>query len=162
MACLSFRPWRALVAGWRLFGAEVGAARALQEVAAEGRQVAQLGRGRLEDGLGQHRVILHDCGVLGSIVQLDQRADAQRSASQRLDPLELGDTRDIDDALQRHDPEPHPVQEFGAARQKHGAGVGAEGDRLVRTVGARVSEGVHQPALPLAAAAAFTASTICG
>ena len=84
IACVSFSPWRAAQPepGTRLLQGSVLLRRGSRgsgcaaRVASDGGQVAQLRRGRLEDGLGQHRVLAHDGGMLRDVVQLDQRADA--------------------------------------------------------------------------------------
>ena len=66
----------AFVAGRRRV-VEISAARALQEIAARRRHVAQLLRGAGQNGAGQHRIALLDQRVIGEIGVAHQRADAQ-------------------------------------------------------------------------------------
>ena len=74
----------ALVAGRRRV-VEVGAARALQQVAAGRRHVAQLLRGARQDRARQQRIALLDQRVVGEVGVRHERADAQAAVGGFLD-----------------------------------------------------------------------------
>ena len=113
-----------------LLGAEVGAAGALQHVAAERGPVADLrGRG-LQARRGQGARVRDDERVLADLVQRGERADAQGPAMPAVagDAAQLVEAADVDDPLGCGDAQPHPVQQLGAAREDGGVVVGERGD----------------------------------
>ncbi len=78
------RTGRAFVAG-RANVVEIVAARALVQVAAVGRGVAQLRARPGQDRGGEQRVVLDDQGVPGRVGVAHQRAQAQPAVGQALD-----------------------------------------------------------------------------
>ena len=133
----------ALVAG--LVGVvEVGAARALQQVAGGGGLVAQLARGAGQQRARQHAVVAPHALVGGQVGVAHQRADAQAALRRRLDLVER-QAVDVDQVRGRLDLQLHQVEQVGAA-----------GDELARRAcaataaaasagrcGALVGEGLH-------------------
>jgi hypothetical protein len=90
----------------------------LQHVAAERRAIADLRRCGLETGIRERgRVRPHEI-VLADGVERRERADDELVAVP-LDPIEIRDPLDVDDALGLRDAEPHPVEELGAAGDQH-------------------------------------------
>ncbi len=67
----------ALVAGERLAAPKIGAAGSLQEIAADGRHVAQLLRGRLPQRFRKRRIVLHQPRIGGDVAHARQRAEHQ-------------------------------------------------------------------------------------
>jgi hypothetical protein len=106
----------ALVAapGERRLGAEIRAARLLQHIAAEGRAVANLDRGSLQAGLGQHRRVLANEGVRADLAQRGAGADDDLLPVS-LNGVERGKPPDIDDPGRRRNTQPHPVQDLRSA-----------------------------------------------
>ena len=103
----------ALVA--RLVGVvEVGAARALQQVARGRRHVAQLAGGAGQQRAREHAVVAPDARIGGEIGVADQRADAQAAVRRRLDLVEA-EAVDVDQVRRRLDLELHQIEQVGAA-----------------------------------------------
>jgi hypothetical protein len=110
----------ALVA--RLVGVvEVGATRALQEIAGGGRPVAQLSRRAGEQGARQHRVVAPHATVGGEVGIAHERADAQTAVVRLLDPVEI-QTIDVEQMRRRFDFELHEVEQVGTAGDELRAG----------------------------------------
>ena len=126
----------ALVAARSVVVVEIGAARTLEQVAADGRHVADLRRCAREDRPGQHRIarphqpMLGDCGVARS------GADPQPAAG-LLDDV-ARQSRHVD---QRHGPLDrlaHQVDQVGAAAEILGVRHARRGARHQRHRSARV------------------------
>ena len=106
-------PRLAFVAGRRDV-VEIGAARALQEIAAGGRHVAQLLRGAGQQRARQHRIAPLHQRVIGEIGVAHERADAKPAACGLLDLVERkpGDVDQLGRPLDIH---LHQVDQIGAA-----------------------------------------------
>ena len=77
-------PGAALVAGGKVGGiAEIGAARALHQIAADGRHVADLRRSRLPQRFRDGGEAALDVGMVGDVAHLGQRADGGAAARRR-------------------------------------------------------------------------------
>jgi hypothetical protein len=137
----------ALVAG--LVGVvEVGAARALQQVAGGGRLVAQLARGAGQQRARQHAVVAPHALVGGQVGVAHQRADAQAAfgvGSILSSARPLTSTR----CGRRLDLQLHQVQQVGAAGDELGAGLRATAAAAsAGELRAFVGEGFHVLAPP--------------
>ena len=131
------RAGMALVACLERRVVEVVAAGALQQIAADGRHVAQLGRRAGQQCLGQQRVAVAHGAVVGQGGVAHHRADAQTAVGQG------GDSRqwqpaDVDQVTRRFNATLHQIEQVraaadeGASRRLHGAdGVGNRGGALV-------------------------------
>ena len=108
---------------------EVRAARALQEIAADRRGIAQLRRRARQRRLGNERES-GEARVAGEVRIADQRADPQGAVGQRLDAVEPGETADMDELGGTADAHFHEIDEIGAAGEKGRARLGAGRDRL--------------------------------
>lgn len=129
-AAIRFSPAPTLVAGLGDV-LEVGAARALEQVAADGGEVAQLARGAREQRLGEHRVALTHAPVGRELGVSRGRTDPQAAVGALLD--RLVQPRDVDQAHRRLDAEAHQVDEVGASAEvadlAAGGGLGGGRDR---------------------------------
>ena len=103
----------AFVAGRRNV-VEVGAARALQEVAADRRHVAQLLRGAGQQRARQHRIAPLHHWVIGKIGVAHERPDAKAAACGLLDLVERK-PGDVDQLRRPLDVHLHQVDQIGAA-----------------------------------------------
>jgi hypothetical protein len=105
--------------------AEVGAARALENVASEARHVAQLRARREIERLRDHRKVVADVGVRGGVGHSHQRAKPQ-AVGGALDLAERGiaEAVDVDHGVRLHDVELHRIDEGGAAGEKGRLAVG--------------------------------------
>ena len=136
----------ALVAGKRLAAAEIGAARALQEVAANGRHVAQLLRRRPPQRFRERRILGHEPAD-----RLPRRSSApgrRRPARAPLVsmPSSSAEPGDIDDVAGRLDVELHQIVERGAAGQKaRAAAAGRDGacTASAAVFALHIGEGLH-------------------
>ncbi|OSY50702.1 hypothetical protein BG846_03678 [Streptomyces fradiae ATCC 10745 = DSM 40063] len=123
---------------------EVGAAGALEEVAAGGGRVAELGGGAGEQGAGDGGVAGPYQGVRGEVAVADGGARAQPAVGQLLDGVER-QAGDVDEGVGGLDAQLHQVDQVGAAGEVAGAGAaGVGGRRLLDGAGADVREGLHR------------------
>jgi hypothetical protein len=127
------RPGHALVAGLgRVI--EVGAARALQQVAARRGLVAKLRRRAGENGLREQRITAAHAHVGGSRAVGDQRTNAQAALRRLFNAIKRQAT-DVDELRRRLDLQLHEVDEIRAPGDELGRGPGgrcAGGRDLVR------------------------------
>ena len=122
---------------------EVVAARALQEIAAGRRHVAQLLRGAGHDRAGEHRIALLDQRVIGEIGVAHERADAQAAAGRVFDLLQR-QPRDVDQLGRPFDVHLHQIDQIGAAGDEFRVRIAGDLAYRVRdVVGARVLEVDH-------------------
>ena len=131
----------ALVAG-QVGAAEVAAAGALQEVAADGREVAHLRRRAGLDRLGQRRPVAPDLGMAGDVGQAGQRADTQRVGARigpGLDAVER-QAADVDQLPGRGRALLEKLQQVGAAGDERRVGMGG-GERQRRALARRAMIG---------------------
>jgi hypothetical protein len=135
---------------------EVAAPRALQQVPADARHVAQLSRGAQLQRLRDHRVVLPHGGIGRDVTHPLQRTDVQTLVVQgdavQREPV------DVHDALGGHHLELHQVDQGGAAGQERRLRPGAP-DRLAHR--ARLGEGVG-PHQRITCCASRIASTMRG
>jgi hypothetical protein len=130
---------------------EVQAARALQQVAARGGEVAQLAGRPGDQRLRQRRVALAHQRVRRQVGVAHRRAEAQPAAVQLLHLAER-QPRDVDQQRGRGDPELHVVDEVGAAGQIRGVrALRDERDGARGVVRALEVEGPHRAACSIAA-----------
>ena len=115
--------WLAFVAGRRRI-IEIGAAGALQQVAAGRRHIAQLLRGAGQDGARQQRVARFELWVIGEIGIRHERADAQAASGSLLDLVER-QARDVDQPGRALDVLFHQVDQIGAACDEFRRRIGA-------------------------------------
>ena len=143
--------------------AEIPAARALAEVAAHGRHVADLRAGGVFGDGGERRVVLADVGVVGEVGDASQRADAQPGARVVADAVQTGDRLDVDQALGGDDVVLHEREQVGAAGEQFGSPQfwREQSDGLLFGFGSGVFEGLHA-APPFFSSAARTRSGVRG
>jgi hypothetical protein len=131
---------RALVAACGMV-VEVEAARALQQVAAHCRHVANLRRGARQHGARQHRIALSHAAVLSQCRIGGGGADDEPAV------VALGnavrETGHIDQGRRLRDALAHQVDEVGAATQVHRTGVRSIAHRRSGVARAAVSERHH-------------------
>src|SRR5262245_27062301 len=101
-ACVAARAGIAFVAGARRV-VEIGAARPLQEIAADGGSIAQLPRGSGQQRLGDRRKAAREIAVVSEVCIAYQRANAHAAVGKILDPVEAGKMRDVDESCRRAD-----------------------------------------------------------
>ena len=100
---------------------EIGAARPLQEIAADRRGVAKL-RGRSgQQRLGDRRKAPGEIAVVREVGVADQRADPHAAVGKVLDAVEAGKVADVDEAARAGDAALHQVEKVGAGGQIGGA-----------------------------------------
>ena len=122
---------------------EIIAARALEQVAADGRHVAQLRTGPGEKRLTQNRVSRHDERVLSEIGIAHERADAHAALGQFLDFRER-QLVDVDELVGTLDAHLHEVDQIGATAEEFGVFTGGnvfERGLLIRSAG--VGKWIH-------------------
>ncbi len=154
-----------LVAGPPCRIAEIGAAGALQDVAAERGHVADLGARRQRQGLGDHRIILDHGRVIGGFGHAYQGAQVQpvRPGGD----LSVGRRQavDVDQRLGLHRLHPHQVDQGGAACQEGGGRpprpAPTFSNRLFDRGSALIHERSHAQAF-IWPAACLMAATMCG
>ena len=130
---------------------KIDAAGALQQVAAGGREVAQLTRRPGEQGLGEHGVAGADDRVGRQVAVAHRGADPHAAVRQLLDPVER-QPADVDQQFGAGDPELHVIDEVGAAAEE--GRIGAAGDRRDRGCGIGgplIGKGLHDAASRIAA-----------
>ena len=128
---------------WRGGVIEIEAARALQEVAARRRHVAQLLRGAGQDRAGEHGIALLDQRMVGEVGVGHERADAHAAAGCFLDRRQ-GQARDVDEPRRALDVPLHQVDEIGAAGDEFRRRICSDLPyRIGDVVGARVLEVYH-------------------
>ncbi len=146
----------ALVAG-RAGIAEIAAAGALEQVAAERRQVAHLRRGAEQQRLGEDAIAVPHLGMRGRVAHPHQRAEPQHRAI-GVDAVEAAKARHVEDPRGRAQPFAHELDHVGAAgeeiRPRAAGGVGtmlrAAADHVGERVRAGIGEGRHQAFSPAA------------
>ena len=122
---------------------EVGAARALQEVAAGRCHIAQLLRGAGHDRAGENRIALLDQRVIGEIGVAHERADAQAAARRVFDLLQR-QPRDVDQLRRPLDIHLHQIDQIGAAGDEFRVRVASDlAHRVGDVAGARILEVDH-------------------
>ena len=132
----------ALVAGRRCV-VEVAAARALQEVAARRRHIAQLLRSSGHDRAGENRIARLYLGVIGEIGVAYERSDTQAAARRVFDLLQW-QPRDVDHFCRPFDIHLHQVDQIGASSDEFRVRVASDLAHRVRDiVGARITEANH-------------------
>ena len=116
------------------------------------------------DRLAQHGPVALDAFVGGDVVEARKRTDPETAAGERLDPIETGDVGDVHQTVGRGDAEAEPVEQLGAAGEHGGSRLTRRSERVVEAGCAGVRERAHQLGVGQVseAAAALTASTICG
>ena len=145
---------RALVAGLGDV-LEVAATGALQQVAADGRGIAQLPGGAGQQRLGQHRIALPDPRVGGEVAVAGAGADAQAAVG-LLDPGRQQPGH-VHQQVRRLHPEFHQVDQVGAAGEELRVRAAGQRDGAGRVGGPDVVERLHR-----AAPASCTAATMFG
>ena len=103
----------ALIAGRRRV-VEVRASRALHEVAAGRRHIAELLGGAGHDRAGENRIVFLDERMIGKIGVAHERADAQ-PAARRIFDLPQRQPRDVDQLYRLLDIHLHQIDQIGAA-----------------------------------------------
>ena len=110
----------ALVAGARRI-IKISASGPLQEIAADGRCIAQLRRGAGQKRFGYGRKAPGEIVVVGKIGIADQRADAHAAIGKVFDPVEAGKMRDVDKAIGLGHAAFHQIEKIGAGGEIDGA-----------------------------------------
>ena len=78
--------------------AKIGAARALQQIAADRRHVAELLRGRPPERLRERGIVRHDLRIGRHVAHSRERAEDQLAAPAGVDAVQLLKAGDIDEA----------------------------------------------------------------
>ena len=122
---------------------EIGAACALQEIAADGRHVAQLLRGACHDRARKHRIAPLDQRVVGEIGVAHERADAKAAAGRLLHFVQ-GKLGDVDQLGRPLDVHLHEIDKIGATGNEFCAwACGHEAHRIRDVAGTRILEADH-------------------
>ncbi len=159
----------ALVAGAPVGIAEIGTPGALQHIAAERAHVADLSAGGQHQAVGDHRIVPPHRGMVGHLGHPRQGPKPQ-AVRRRLDAPELAlEPVDVDQRFRSGDPQPHVIDDVGAAGQelhrragrRLGCRPGGQADGGDGIGGALVGEGLHQVRL-IRGLACSTAFTMCG
>jgi hypothetical protein len=124
---------------------EVGAAGALQQIAADGSFVVQLTRGSGQQRLGEDRVACSSVAIGGEVGIGRLGADPEPTVRLRLNRLQ-GQPADIDQMGRPLDLELHQVEQIGAAADVGSAGFGRGDHRGGRVDRPLVGEGPHRRA----------------
>ena len=138
---------------------EVGAPGSLQQVAADGRRIAELGGCAGEQCLGDGRIVPGEGRVIRQVRIADEGADAHAAVWQCLDAVEPGEPADIDHVTGPHDAALHQVQQVRPGGQVGGPGHGAGPDGFCDAGRAGVFEAVHAASLRSAASMVRWASS---
>jgi hypothetical protein len=157
-ARVATRAGRALVAGAGRI-VEVGAAGALQEIAADGRGIAQLRRRSRQQRLGHGREAQREIAIVREFRIANQRADAHGAAGEMLDFVEAGKMGDVDQPIGTTDAALHQIEEIGAAREIDGARLRGGGDSFRDGLRPHIVERLHATSLRLCAASVRCASS---
>ncbi len=125
---------------------EIVATGPLEQIAACGRRIAQLGRCTGQDGAGQQREILLDALVVGHRAVGGERSDAVAAIRQRLDVFQR-QAIDVDEQRWGDDLVLHEVDDVGAAGDQLGAGIRCQGrDSFRDACRLDVTEALHSAA----------------
>ena len=134
---------------------EVGAARPLQEIAADRGGVAKL-RGRSgQQRLGDRRKAPGESPVVGEVSVAHERADPHAAVGKVLDAVEAGKMADVHKPARAGHAALHQVQKVGAGRQIGGARRRSGRNGFTDRCRPHVVEGLHATFLRLAASSAF-------
>ena len=123
---------------------EIIAARALIEVAAIGRGIAQLGAGTRKDRGRKQRIPCFDPRVVRRIRVGRERAEPQPAIVALGNPVQI-EAVDVDDAGGALDILFHQIDQVGAARQIADMVAGPVADRLGDVARTSIIEAVHRP-----------------
>ena len=141
---------------------EIAATRALHDVAADGRHIAQLRGGGAGEALRQRRRRLLQRGVLLHMAHFAQAADADKAVADR-DLCKAGQPGDIDERVGLFHVALHQVDKRGAARQQAMARRAGGHGRLADIGGALIVKFSHAVCSSFSCCAASrTAATIKG
>ncbi len=115
--------------GLRLLQALAGivkicASRPLQEIAADGRGIAQLRGGAGQKRFGHGRKAPGEIAIMGKIGIANQRADAHAAIGKIFDPVETGKMRDVDEPIGLRHAALHQIEKICAGGEIGGAGCG--------------------------------------
>ena len=150
----------ALVAGRRRV-IEIGAARALQEIAAGGCHVAQLLRRSCKDGTSQQRIALLDQRVPGQVRVRYQSADEQAAAGSFLDGFQR-QPRNVDQPGGALDVLLHQVDQVGATSDELCGRVGGNHPYSIGDVSRPRVLKIDHDLLSIASIACWIAATMLG
>jgi hypothetical protein len=148
----------ALVAGARGV-VEIGASRALQEIAADGRRVAKLRRGSGEQRLGDYGKAEGKVAVMRQIGIAHERSDPDIAARQMFDPAEPRQAIEVDETARAGDAALHQVKKVGAGGQIGGARLRGGRDGLGDRRGPEIIECVHATCFRSSSLRRFCASS---
>ena len=123
----------ALVAG-RTGIAEVAAARALQQVAPQCREVSHLRRGAGEEGFGDNGITVPHQGVRSCVAHPHQRAQPQGAAAV-FNPVQPRQAGDVDDAVRVAQRLSHELDHVGAAGEEVRTGLARAVGAMARAAG---------------------------
>jgi hypothetical protein len=138
---------------------EVRAARALQEIAADGRGIAQLRRGSRQKRFGHGREAPREIAIVRKLRIVNQCADAHAAIWKILDIIEPRKMGDVDEPVREADASFHQIEEIGASGEIDGARVRSGGDRFRNGRRPHVVEGLHATSLRLCASSIRCASS---
>jgi len=109
---------------------EIAATGPLQQIAAEGGRIAQLGGSAGEQRLRNGGITAREIRVMREVGVARQRADTHIAIVQALDAVESGQARNVDEPRRAHDPALHQIQKVGAGGEIGGAGRGRGRNRI--------------------------------
>ena len=138
---------------------EVGAARPLQEIAADRGGVAKLRRRSGQQRLGDRRKASGESPVVSEVGIADQRSDPHAAVGKVLDLVEVGKMADVDKPARAGNAALHQVQEVGAGGQIGGARFRRGRNGFSDRCRPHIVEGLHATSFRLAASRAFCASS---
>ena len=138
---------------------EIAASRPLQQIAADGRGIAQLRRGAGQQRLGDRGIGPREIRIVREIGIAHQRADADAAIGQTFDAVEPRQARDVDETARTGDAALHQVEQVGAGREIGGARLGRGRDGVGDGRGPDIIEGLHAERLWSASTRLFCASS---
>ena len=122
---------------------EILAARALQDIAAGRRGVAQLCGSPRQQRFGDARKGLREARLVGQVAVSHQRADTDAAVVAPFDRIEAIEMGDVDDPIRTDDVAFHEIEQVGAAGEVSRTGHRGSGDGLGDRGGADIIEWLH-------------------
>jgi len=138
---------------------EVAAARALHEVAADGRGIAKLSRGTGQKRFGDGRIGAGERRIVCEVGVAYECTDAHAAIGKPLDPIETRQPRDIDEPVGSDGAALHQVEQIGARGEIDGARLARSRDRFRNRRWSYIVEVFHAALLRFRVARVFCASS---
>ncbi len=155
---IAARTRRTPIAGAREI-VEIGATRALHQIAANGRRIAELCRGARKKRFGDRGEGSRKAFVVGEVRVAHQCADANAAVSKPLDPIKAAQPCDVDDTRGPCNTHLHQVEQIGAGGEVDRSRLGCGRQSLLDACRANIVETVHAASFRLLPSSVFCASS---